>query len=168
MVSSSPRDDPVGPEEFFLKYAFPCAHVLLDSGAMSKERYDGLESCAKSGELLPRDVIESSFPSAFRRIKVLALEMGVKDYWDMQVMEEYWYRNHNVVIDAGEGNYSKFPESFLDFCKVHVARVVTTLPEGFLLVEYGDKKRPVCGDYVLGAKVGDKVRIHHAYAVEKV
>ena len=156
----------VSSDELFLKYAFPCAHVLLESGVITKERYSSLEDCAKGGEVLSRDVIESSFPSAFRRIKVLAEEMGVGDYWDMKVMEEYWYRNHNEVIDAREGNYAKFPESFRDFCKVHVAEVVKLLPEGFLSIEYDEKRRAVCGDYVLGVKVGDKVRVHHAYAVE--
>lgn len=158
----------VSSDEFFLRYAFPCAHVLLESGVITKERYDGLEGCAKSGEVLPRDVIEDSFPAAFRRIKVLAEEMGVRDYWDMQVMEEYWYRNHNEVIDRKEGNYAKFPESFRDFCKVHVAEVVKLLPEGFLSIEYNETRRPVSGEYVPGIKVGEKVRVHHAYAVERV
>jgi hypothetical protein len=157
----------VSSDELFLRYSFPCAHVLLELGSMSKERYSELERAAKNGEAPSRDVLESSFPAAFRRIKGLSEEMGIEDYWDMRVMKEYWHRNHNVVIDEGEGNYARFPESFRDFCKVHVAEVVEILPDGFLLIEYDGKRRPVCSDYVLGVGVGEVVRVHHAYAVEK-
>src|SRR3989339_197918 len=115
------------PEEFFLRYAFPCAHVLLETGVINEKRYKELEDCAKTGNFLSRKIIEESFPAAFRRIKMLSHEIGVKDYWDMKVLREE-----------------------------------------FLLVEYDDKKRPVSRVYVPEAKVGDKVRIHHAYAIEMV
>ncbi|HLD55427.1 MAG TPA: hypothetical protein VJB35_04165 [Candidatus Nanoarchaeia archaeon] len=156
------------PEEFFLRYAFPCAHVLLETGVINEKRYKELEDCAKTGNFLSRKIIEESFPAAFRRIKMLSHEIGVKDYWDMKVLREYWYNYHNIIIDKQEGNYSKSPEFFRDFCKVHIAKVKEILPEEFLLVEYDDKKRPVSRVYVPEAKVGDKVRIHHAYAIEMV
>src|SRR3989339_218771 len=105
------------PEEFFLRYAFPCAHVLLETGVINEKRYKELEDCAKTGNFLSRKIIE---------------------------------------------------EFFRDFCKVHIAKVKEILPEEFLLVEYDDKKRPVSRVYVPEAKVGDKVRIHHAYAIEMV
>ena len=155
------------PEEFFLRYAFPCAHVLLETGVINEKRYKELEDCAKTGNFLSREVIENSFPAAFRRIKILAENMK-KDYWDIEVMKEYWYNYHNKIIDEGEGNYGLAPEFFRDFCKVHIAKVKKILPEEFLLVEYDDKKRPVSRVYVPEAKVGDKVRIHHAYAIEMV
>lgn len=156
------------PEEFFLKYAFPCAHVLLQVGAMTKEQYEELENNAKNGETPTRETMESSFPAAFRRIKHLAKEMNIEDHWDIRVMKEYWHNNHNINIDEKEGSYSKFPESFCDFCKTHIAEVLEILPEGFLLIKYDEKTRPVSGEYISDAKVGDKVRIHHAYAIEKV
>ena len=143
------------------------SHVLLQVGSITNEKYLELESAARSGELLSRDVLESYFPVAFRRIKELAKDMDIEDYWDIRVMEEYWYRRHNVVIDKRDGGYAKFPESFRDFCKVHVAEIVDILPRGFLMVRYGDVRRPVSGDYILDAKVGEKVRIHHAYAIER-
>jgi hypothetical protein len=135
---------------------------------MTKEKYGELECCVKDGISCSRDSIEAAFPAAFRRIKGLAKEMGVADYWDMRVMKEYWHFNHNKIIDEREGNYSRFPESFCDFCKVHEAEVLKVLSGEFLLVGYDGKKRPVLRDYVLDAKVGDRVRIHQAYAVEKI
>src|SRR3989339_435844 len=100
------------PEEFFLRYAFPCAHVLLETGVINEKRYKELEDCAKTGNFLSRKIIEESFPAAFRRIKMLSHEIGVKDYWDMKVLREYWYNYHNIIIDKQEGNYSKSPEFF--------------------------------------------------------
>jgi len=155
-------------EDLFLKYAFPCAHVLLQVKAITQEQYDELENAAKTSSHPSRQVMEESFPAAFRRIKQLAKEMNIEDYWDMKVMKEYWHNSHNINIYEGEGNYSKFPESFCDFCKTHVAEVIQILPEGFLLIKYNETARPVSGDYIPDAKVGDKVRIHHAYAIEKI
>lgn len=155
-------------KKFFLKYAFPCAHVLLETKAMNQETYDKLESDILKDNLPNRELIESFFPSAFRRIKQLANEMDIEDYWDMKVIKEYWYNNHNKVIDEREGNYSKFPDSFCDFCKVHIATVKEILPENFILIEYNNTMRLVSRDYTPNVKIGQKVRIHHAYAIEIV
>ncbi len=108
-------------EEFFLKYAFPCAHVLLQVKAITQEQYDELENSAKTGNTPSRQVMEESFPAAFRRIKQLARDMNIEDHWDMKVMKEYWHNSHNINIEEGEGSYSDFPESFCDFCKTHIA-----------------------------------------------
>jgi len=156
------------PEEFFVKYAFPCANVLLQAGAITNERYKEIEFAAKSKTPMSKEILEKSFPAAFRRIKKLAKEMRIKDYWDIKVLKEYWHKNHNINIEEKEGSYSKFPESFCDFCKVHTVEIIKILPEGFLLIKYGNTERPVSGDYIENPKVGDRVRIHHAYAIEKI
>lgn len=158
----------ISPEEFFLSYGFPCANVLLQAGTITEERYKELETAAKSKIPVSKEILESSFPAAFRRIKKLAKEMKIKNYWDIRVLKEYWYKNHNINIDEKEGNYSKFPESFCDFCKTHIAEIIKILPDNFVLIKYGNKKRPVSVDYIQNPKVGDRVRIHHAYAIEKI
>ncbi len=158
----------VSAERFFLKYAFPCAHVLLDRKTLTRERYNELEDGLRTGELPSRDVIEESFPPAFRRIRKLAGEMGIRDYWDIQVLEKYWYENHNENIDDRDGGYFGMPEFFCDFCKVHDAEVVKIFDNGFVLAKYGDKKRPVTVEYISDIKTGDRIRIHHAYAVERI
>lgn len=155
-------------EEFFLRYAFPCAGVLLESGKMSQEKYNKLENALRDGEFPSRNFVEKYFIAAFRRIKKLAEEMKIDDYWDMRVIREYWHETHNKNIDEREGGYARMPEAFCDYCKVHVGTVVEIFSNGFLLVRYGDKKRVVNGEYVSGIRVGDRVRIHHAYAVERV
>jgi hypothetical protein len=156
------------PEEFFIKYAFPCAHVLLETKLITKEEYNELENGILEKHLPSRDKIEKYFISAFRRIKKLAKDMNIQDYWNIDVIKEYWHNYHNKIIEQREGNYSKFPESFCDFCKVHIAEVIDILPNNFILIKYENKQRPVSKEYIPDAKIGDKVRIHHAYAVEKV
>jgi hypothetical protein len=154
------------PEEFFMKYSFPCAHVLLQTGTITQEQHDELGISFLKKEFPSKQEIEKYFTSAFRRIKMLAKEMNIQDYWDIRVLKEYWHNYHNKMIEQGEGNYSKFPESFCDFCKTHIAEVVQILPENFILIKYNNTQRPVSKDYVQDVKIGDKVRIHHAYAIE--
>lgn len=155
-------------EEIFFKYAFPCANVLVDMKAISQERYETLKKMFEEGSIPDKKVLEDTFKAAFRRLESLAREMRIKDYWDKRVIEEYWRNgNHNINIDSGEGNYSKFPEVFNDFCKVHIAEVVEIKPP-MAIVKYGSKNRPVFTTLVPNLRVGEKVRIHHAYAVEKV
>ena len=57
------------PEEFFLKYAFPCAHVLLETGVINEKRYKELEDCAKTGNFLSREVIENSLDEVYGKKK---------------------------------------------------------------------------------------------------
>ena len=154
-------------ERFFLKYGFPCANVLIDMSEISQEQFDRLEHACRNNEHISKEKIEDLFKAAFRRIKQLAEEMKIEDYWDHRVIEEYWHRNHNVIIDEKDGNYKNFPQSFCDFCKVHVATVLQVISPELVLVSYGNTKRPIFTLFVPDLKVGDKIRIHHAYAVEK-
>jgi hypothetical protein len=154
-------------EKFFLKYAFPCANVLVDMGEISQEQFERVEQACKNNEQVSKKELEELFKAAFRRIKQIAKEMEIEDYWDKKVIEEYWHRNHNVIIDEEDGNYKNFPQSFCDFCKVHIAKVEQIISPELALIGYGNTKRPIFTLFVPDLKVGDKIRIHHAYAVEK-
>lgn len=152
----------------FFNYAGVCSNVLVDMGTMSKERYDNLRHLADEVKAPSKEVLEESFPAAFRRIKKLAERMGIKDYWDIRVITEYWHNEHSRIIDEKDGNYARFPETFCDYCKVHIAKVVKNLPGGFLLVECDGKQRPVLPKKYLGdVKVGEEVRIHQSEAIER-
>jgi len=151
-------------EKYFLQYAYPCADVLVDVGSLSKEKYEELGKTLENNNAPSRKEMEEIFVAAFRRLKKLAKEMN-KDYWDMEVMKKYWLENHNENIDEGEGNYSKFPESFKDLCRVHKAKIIEK-KDNLLTVKYGEKIRTVRNDFVPDANVGDTATIHHAYAIE--
>jgi len=154
------------PEVYFLRYAFPCSHVICK---VRKEINDGewkrMKEAAERGEAMERKYLEKVFHRAFERIDKIAAELG-KDRWNEEVIKEYFVRRHTAVVNATE-----HPEAFKDQCRVHIA-MIKEIDDGKLLVEYewgGEKKtRKVFGTYVPDAKPGDKVTIHYAYAVEKI
>lgn len=155
-------------EELFFNYAGVCSEVLVERGDMTKERYEDLKKAIKENKVPSREILEESYPAAFRRIKILAEKMGIEDYWDIRVIQEYWHNEHNRIINAKDGNYSKFPEVFCDYCKVHIAEVIKLLPDDLILVKYENQKRPVFPKKYLGElKIGEKVRIHQSEAIEK-
>jgi hypothetical protein len=153
-------------ERYFFKYAFPCAQAKVQLGSLRKEEYEELKENFLEGGCPDKETLERYFQAAFRRIKKLADKLG-KDIWDMDVLKEYWTKNHNEVIDEGEGMYGSASQSFKELCKIHEAEVIQKDKDN-LIVAYDGKERVVSGFLVPDAKQGDKVRIHFAYAVEKV
>ncbi|MFH1308016.1 MAG: hypothetical protein ABIH72_04145 [archaeon] len=156
----------MNPEQYFFMYAFPCAYLKVELGQLSEEDYNELERQFKQGIIPTREELEKLFSSAFRRIKILAREMN-KYYWDLDLIKKYWLEEHNKFIGDGEGTYKVMPESLKDLCRVHVAEIIKK-KENLLVVKYGDSERVVFSDILKEVKVGDKVRIHFSYAVEKL
>jgi hypothetical protein len=203
----------------FFKYAFPCSQVLLQLGKISQEKYEYLRKMFNNREAPDRETLERVFSAAFVRIKRLAKKMN-KDYWDADVIHEYWDgEGHNNEIHIGDGFYEKAPESFKDLCRINIAEVVER-KGGMLRVRYGDEdvgnsnkvgedkdnignvkkdeseqksnnnsnineseksnqdgsksnndsinERMVFDTLVPSVQIGDKVRIHYGYAVERV
>ena len=152
------------PEAFFLKFAFPCAFIAKQRGEITEEEHELLQKAAISGDALDRRLLERIFHNAFDKIKIIAEKSG-KDRWDIDVIKDYFYTEHNRFLCAGK--YIELPGTLRELCKVHEA-VVKEKREDVLIVEYKGKRRPVMDHLVPEAKVGDKVRIHYGYAVEKV
>lgn len=155
-------------EVYFLRYAFPCANVLLDSGKINQDTFDRLKDAAIKGVVLARRELEEIFNAAFRRIGQVSKEMK-KDIWALDVLKSYWREKHNLSIDSGDGLYSELPKSFCDLCRVYEGEVVGERKfEGkrMLQVRFGKEEMFVFDCLVPNVKVGDKVRIHYAYAVE--
>ena len=156
------------PEVYFLKYAFPCSHILWRvRREITEEEYKKMENAAKHNKILSGRFLEKAFWRAFTRIEKLAEEMG-KDKWDIEVIKEYFCVRHNSVL-----NVSDYPESFKEMCKTYKARVIEETNDGEVIVSYeseldGEKKRKVKKDYIKDLKVGERVWIHWQYAVEKV
>jgi len=151
-------------ERYFFKYAFPCAQVKLKLGSLALEKYEELEREFFENNFPDKEDLEKSFGAAFRRIRKLAEKRG-KEMWAPDVIKEYWEKNHNEIIEKGDGMYGTASEEFKDLCKVQVAEVVA-IEEDRLTVVYGDRQRIVSDFLVPEIKVGDKVRIHFAFAIE--
>jgi hypothetical protein len=153
-------------ERYFFKYAFPCAGAKVKLGSMRKEEFEKLKELFLQNSNPDKETLEKDFNAAFSRIKKLAEKMN-KEIWDFEVIKEYWEKNHNEIIERGEGMYGSASESFKDFCKIHKAKIIEKKGDK-LIVEYDNKTRIVSDFLVPDAKIGDIVTIHYAYAVEKV
>ncbi|MBU0472481.1 MAG: HypC/HybG/HupF family hydrogenase formation chaperone [Nanoarchaeota archaeon] len=154
------------PEQFFLKYSFPCAHVLVEMGSIDEAKLEELKKNVLNNEIMNRGELMMLFPSAFRRISEVASRMN-KPVWNVDVMKRYFLEEHNDYIDKRDGNYSKFTDGFADFCKVYRGEVIHKDGDA-LTVRFGERVRTVFSDILPGVVVGDKVTFHQAFAVEKV
>ena len=149
-------------EVYFIKYAFPCSHILCDvRGEITNDEFEKMRIAALNDEVLDRKFLEKIFFRAFERIAKLAEEIG-KDKWDIEVIREYFRVRHNPILDK-----SDYPESFKKMCKVHEASVLEDLGDEAIVLYDGGKRR-VKKDYLPDIKVGDRVTIHWQYAVEKI
>ena len=162
-------------ERLFFNYAFPCSQTLMQLKRISEYQFNKLKDCFEKGTVPDREEMEIVFVAAFVRIRRLAKLRG-KDYWDHDIIKEYWESYHNENIDNGDGFYENAPESFRDLCRTTVAEIVgirESENKKMLIVEYSDKKglrkrRILFNNLVPDVKTGDKVRMHYGYAVEKV
>jgi hypothetical protein len=156
----------ISSEKYFLKYAFPCAFLKLERKEITDKEYKELESKFLEGDSVSRSKLEKIFKPAFIRIKRLAKKMN-KDYWNFDVMKEYWLNEHNKLIEENDGGYSEQTEKFKDLCRIHVAEIIEKDGNKFI-VQYSNKKRRVYNSILPEADRGDRVTIHFKYAIEKL
>jgi len=155
------------PERYFLKYAYPCSFVLVDLGKITDEKRKELEQKLLTNEPVDREELESIFKAAFKRLKEIAKQED-KDYWDLDVIKEYFFgEKHNDFIDKQDGMYAEVSPTIRGLCKVHKAEV-TERRENVLTVKYDGISRNIFATLVPDVKVGDKVSVHWAFAIEKL
>jgi len=153
-------------EEYFFKYAFPCAQVKVRLHSLRSEEYNILKDLFLQGNYPSKEELEKTFPAAFRRLRKLTEQTG-KEIWDIETLKQYWEQNHNEIIDEGEGMYGIASEEFKDLCKIQKVEIIDKKGDQ-LIVKYNKKQRIVSNFLIPDAKIGENIRIHFAYAVEKV
>ena len=161
----------MNPENFFLRYAYPCAYIILERGEITQEELDELEDIVINNREISRERLEKIFHRAFEFIDQLA-EKNCSFKWDPAVIEEYFYSYHNKVIDGGQGIYATAPPMLKELSRVEKAKVIDK-KDDVLSVEYRDKagklkSRSVLNHFVPSVKVGDIVTVHYGYAIEIV
>ncbi len=155
------------PEVYFLKYAFPCAFIAMQRGRIDKKTYRRLEKAASSGKVLSFDELAKYFPAAFRRIAALKKKNGHKN-WDVELLRDYFWNEHNKIIAAGGEDYRSAPTALRDLCKVRKAQVIGLKGDCAVVVFSNGKKRTVMTQIAGRLKIGDMVTVHYGYAVEKL
>jgi hypothetical protein len=162
-------------EQYFFRYAFPCAEVLLQIKRIDQKRFDEIKSAAEKGIVPSREILEDTFKTAFENIKKIAAKEG-KDYWDISVIKKYFDEGeHNDFIGCGGGFFGHAPATIKDLCMIKTAIVEEIKADDIqgnkseiVKVKYDGKERMCINFYNLKIKKGDKVKLHYAYIIEKV
>ncbi len=166
MIKSTKGSSKLSLEGYFLRYAFPCTYVIKQRGEVGQKTFDLLEQAALRNKPVKRELLEKTYKKAFERMKRVAASMKKRNFWSFEVVKEYFTRRHNKMIDDGDGSYAIAPKVFRELCKVHLAEIIDS-KDGFFIVKYGKgKTRVVASHYLPQANIGDKIMIHHGYAVE--
>jgi hydrogenase maturation factor len=151
-------------ENFFLRYAYPCAYIIMQRGELTIKQLQELEDIAIKNKPITKEKLEKIFHRAFFYINKLAKKRN-KTRWDPEIIKEYFYSYHNEVIEKGEGSYATATEMLKELSKVDKA-IIKEKKDDILTVEFNNKVRNVLDHFIPEAKVGDKVTIHYGYAIE--
>ena len=151
-------------EVFFIKYAFPCAFILVQRKEITEKELEELEDAAIHEKILQRERLENIFFRAFRRIEPIAQEMK-KDKWNLEVLKEYFLKRHSKLVENGFEMSIKIPRTLKELCKIQKAKVAER-KGNLLVVQYENKTRTVISSLTPLVKIGDEVTIHYGYAVE--
>jgi len=160
-----PAKQTMKPEQYFFRYAFPCAEVLLQIKRITPQRFKDIKFAAENGVVPSREVLEDTFKTAIDNMKKIAAEEG-KDHWDISVVKKYFDEGeHNRFIDCGGGFFGHAPPTIKDLCRITTA-VVEDIKGEIVKVKYDSKERMCVNLYNLKLKKGEKVKIHYAYIIE--
>jgi len=166
-IKTRPAEKAVNVEAYFLKYAFPCAFITLQRGAIDAKTYNRLERAAVKGESLPRPTLEKVFAAADRRMDILVKENGYEK-WSMKLVRDYYWKWHDRFIKEGEGSYAFAPDILKELCRVLPGTVMKAAKDTAVVKLKGGKVRPVMTSLVGPVRKGDKVMVHYGYACEKL
>lgn len=154
-------------EQYFFDYAFPCTYQKLHEQKITEEEYAELERMFIANQAPSKEFLERIYSPAFVFIRKLANKMK-RDLWDREVMEKYWEEEHNAIIDRGEGVYAKAPEPLKDLCRILIGEVESIIKDKHMyVVKYNGNRRNVFDYKVADARVGERIKIHHFYALKK-
>jgi hypothetical protein len=145
------------PEVYFLRYAFPCARVLVDfRKTITEQEYEKLKHAVENDVTLPREYLEKIFPKAIAGLKKIS-----KDYWNIATIRKYFCEEHEEMLSAD------LPPLVKRLCVVKPGKLVKQIKGVFRADLGGGDVRIVTALYK-DAKEGDSAMIHYGYAVEKV
>jgi hypothetical protein len=140
-----------------MRYAFPCARVLVDVRKLiTEDEWLKMKEAVENDIPLDRAYLERLFTNAIKGFKKIS-----DDYWRIEVIKEYFWRRH-------EENLSKdLPPMIKRLCVVKKGKLVKQLGDVFK-VEFGDGETRMIHTLYPNPKVGDLVMVHYGYAAEKV
>ena len=155
----------VSPERMFFMYAFP---ALAGCSSASEEKIRGLEKLLISGGAPSWDELNELVPTAIQRKNRVAKGKRL-ELESVDAVKEYWWVEHNRIINSGEEGYADSPSHAREACKVSFVEVVGLESDAEKIVYYnkrGDEMRALT--YFSDLEVGDFVTLHLGRVVEKI
>jgi hypothetical protein len=143
--------------KLFYSYALPCAELGVKIRSLSPEKIREFKKSFLNGELPPNP--KQYFPLAVKMLEVTAKKQGKKEI-DGQVLRQYFWRDHDQVVEERASFYDGFP---VNLCKVFPGKMVSN---DTALTPVG--KRRIKNNLVPNLRQGDLVTVHHDYACERV
>lgn len=148
----------MGPEIFFLKYAFSCSFVLFSRGEINKKEHNLLYKSAKEEMLyLPIKKIEKIFWRALRFVSSIS---------NPDLVQKYWWFDHNNYLKSDK--FKSIGNELIKECLVIPCRVVS-VSENKVRVKspFFDEIMELKTDFV-DVRLNDKVTKHYDYICEKI
>jgi hydrogenase maturation factor len=145
----------------FLKYALPCASVLVKRGWVSQKKIDELREAAVKGRNTEPDV-KDIFVVAYSMCSLIAKKRDKKGI-DADVIRSYFWEEHDDVVDE---RFRQFRDFSPKNCRVYPGKVLET--------GRGVKVRTPAGVrtfrnvYKLDLSPGDYVTLHYDFVIEKI
>jgi hypothetical protein len=145
------------PETYFLRYAFPCARVLVDfRKTIREEEYDRMKEAVENDISLPREYLEKTFPKAIAGMKKIN-----NDYWNTATIRKYFCESHEDMLSKD------LPPLVKRLCVVKPGKLVKQI-KGVFRADLGGGDIRIVTPLYKDAKEGDTAMIHYGYAVEKI
>ncbi len=145
-------------EVYFLRYAFPCARVLVDiRKKITEQEWLDLKNAVETNTPVNRSYLERTFTKAIAGLK----KINPTNYWDIKVIREYFWHQHEKQIS------NDLPPMIRRLCQIKKGRLVKQFGNIFQADLGEGDIRNVMALYP-DAKIGEFAMIHYGYAVEKV
>jgi len=151
------------PEAYFLIYAFPA--ISACSKNISAEEISRLENMAIKGESPDLAKLKQIFPNAFLRIKNY---IGKDNGFTIEDYRDYWWKEHNRIIENKEQGYEKATDEESEICMVSFP-IVSGFDEDLVVIRYEDGKEKKALNYrKLNLSVGKRVSSHKGRICEVI
>lgn len=147
-------------KQLFLKYALPCASVLVKRGWVSEKKVEELRREVLNGSVISD--LKDIFLVAYSMCSLTAKKMGKKTI-DSQVIRAYFWGEHDDVVDE---RFKQFRDFNPKDCRVYPGRVLEVGREVKISTPAGIKT--FSNIYNLNLKEGDYVTAHYDFVIEKI
>lgn len=145
-------------EVYFLRYAFPCARVLVDiRKKITEQEWLNLKKAVETDSPVDRKYLERIFTKAIEGMK----KINPADYWNIEVIRDYFWHHHDERIS------NDLPPMIKRLCQVKKGRLIKQFGSIFQADLGEGDIRNVMTLYPK-AELEDLAMIHYGYAVEKI